>query len=97
MPLILWSLGANVNTHATGLVSPLWNAVREKNIPMVRFLVSHGARMNSPKSYYGLTPFHNAVKQGDLEMIRYMINEGGEFTVKDNEEWHEKSNGSRNF
>merc|ERR1719308_232254 len=44
----LWSLGANVKTHATGLVSPLWNAVSENNLPMVRFLATHhGARMNS--------------------------------------------------
>ena len=82
----LYSVCSSINIygHDMVLVSPCWHAVSEQNVPMVGLLVGHGARMNSPRAFYGFAPFNIAVNLGNLEIICYMISEGADVTVKGN-------------
>ena len=81
------SKGASIHTHAIARTTPLWTAVSEQNLPMVRYLVENGAKLDSPKCSYGFSPFHLAVKSGNAEIVKFIIEKGADITVKGNEEW----------
>lgn len=55
---------------------PIWVAASLGHTNVVRFLIHHGADIDSRDSYYGLSPFWRAAQQDHPEVMRVLI-EGG--------------------
>lgn len=55
---------------------PIWVAASLGYTDVVRFLIQHGADIDSRDSYYGLSPFWRAAQQNQPEVMRLLI-EGG--------------------
>lgn len=61
---------------------PIWVAASLGYTDVVRFLIQHGADIDSRDSYYGLSPFWRAAQQNHPEVMRVLI--GGGANVRPN-------------
>ena len=60
----------------------LFWAILEKNIPVVKSLLSKGADVNI-RHKYGWTPLHTAVASGSVELVRLLLNSGADINAQD--------------
>jgi ankyrin repeat protein len=74
----LITLGADVNEEASQMsIAPVTEAIRQDNLPMVKFLINHGA--TSKRGMY------NAVSNNNIPMVEYLLTQNftpGRSTVK---------------
>jgi ankyrin repeat protein len=78
---ILVASGANVNAKTCYDVTPLWMAAQCAQVPIARYLIEHGARMNDHSM--GTNPLHPAVQHGHAKMVEFLIDEGMSANIKD--------------
>jgi len=78
------SKGADVNaknTHSNS--TPLHEAVRSRNIEIVKFLVTNGADVNA-KGAAGFTPLHIAAADGNIEVVEFLISNRANIIITNN-------------
>jgi ankyrin repeat protein len=74
---MLYSVGANIlQASSTDFPSPLHAAIQEVQLPVIKWLIQHGADCNSRYSD-GKTPLFHAVTEGSLDVVRALVEEGG--------------------
>jgi len=77
--------GADINEKCSfsgGEQTPIFFALRPANLPMVKYLVEHGANLKIT-SGLDTTPLHAAVEnRADIETIKYMIDKGSDVNSK---------------
>jgi hypothetical protein len=56
--------------------SPLHAAIQEDELPVIRWLIKHGADCNT-RYIDGQTPLFHAVTEGSLDVVRALMEEGG--------------------
>jgi ankyrin repeat protein len=77
--------GACVNAECDNRddFSPLSGAVHGKHVEIIRFLISHGANMNT-KDRFGTPLLHRAVATGFCDSVKLLVSEfGADVNVKD--------------
>lgn len=87
---------AELSQVAIGLTmsKPIWVAASLGYVDVVRFLIQHGADIDSRDSFDGLSPFWRAAQQNQPEVMRALIEAGAD--VRPNRlvgwgDWHEVS------
>jgi ankyrin repeat protein len=81
-------LGADVNEHDSCGVTPLYLAVGNGQVEMVRFLLEHGARVNiipAPDVGIGrpsMTPLMVAAQRGHAEIAKLLIEHGADISAE---------------
>jgi len=73
----LSSMGVNIQqASSTDFPSPLHAAIQGEQLPVVKWLIQHGADCNTRCSR-GQTPLFQAVIKGSLDAVRALVEEGG--------------------
>jgi ankyrin repeat protein len=73
----LRSIGVNIHqARSRKYPSPLHAAIHGEELPVVRWLIKHGADCNIRYSN-GQTPLFHAVTRGSLDVVRALVEEGG--------------------
>ena len=62
--------------------TPLYYAVDANNTEFAKFLIDHGANVNT-KDYFGFTPLHEAVVRGSYNVAKLLIEKGANVNAKD--------------
>jgi hypothetical protein len=74
---ILYSVGVNIHqASSTDFPSPLYAAIQGLKLPVVKWLIQHGADCNTRTSDVK-TPLFHAVTKGSLDVVRALVEEGG--------------------
>ncbi|CAF0720907.1 unnamed protein product [Brachionus calyciflorus] len=63
-----------VNCQMINGVTPIYLAIQENNIPIVKYLIKSGANINI-RAEDGMNSIHVACQTGDLDMVRMLIEE----------------------
>jgi hypothetical protein len=84
---ILCSIGVNIHQASSrDFPSPLHAAIQGVKLPVVKWLIQHGADCNTRYSD-GKTPLFHAVTKGSLDVVRALVEEGGALLdVRDDED-----------
>jgi ankyrin repeat protein len=73
----LCSIGVNIHqASSTDFPTPLHAAIQGEQLPVVRWLIQHGADCNTRYSD-GQTPLFHAVTESSLDVVRALVEEGG--------------------
>lgn len=64
--------------------TPLMQAVRDDNVPMVRLLMEYKAQVNLTNSR-GMTALMYASRNGNLELVRMLVNAGADVRIRSRE------------
>src|SRR5262249_18128957 len=70
--------GADVNVKGRGGFSALLAACRNGHLPVVEYLVDHGAHVNQRDNMRDKTPLTAAAFQGHHEIVKYLLEHGAE-------------------
>ena len=62
--------------------TPLYYAVDANSTEFAKFLINHGAKVNT-KDYFGFTPLHEAVVRGSYNVAKLLIEKGADVNAKD--------------
>jgi len=62
-------------------------AVRKKDIPLIKYLIDHGANVNPKPNAYEDTPLSYAIRYEQIDIVNYLIEHGAKIVQK------EKNNG----
>lgn len=75
--------GANPDQGSSEGVTPLFEAIEQGNVPVVRMLVEAGANVNKESRCRGrnVAPLHKAAIHGDLRLVRYLLEKGADATA----------------
>ena len=73
--------GTNLNIFADSM-PPLYHAVNNGNLEIVKLLVENGADVNV-KNVVGQTPLHEAARCGYFEIVKYLIDKGADINAYD--------------
>jgi len=74
--------GAEVNPKGRTTITPLHNAARQGNLPMVKNLVSGSAQLNRTNED-GFTPLHFAINKKNLEIVEFLVDHGAFLNVQE--------------
>lgn len=80
----VWLLesGVTVDIESREGMSPLFCAIRRRNIEMVKVLLDKGANVNAKVvNMDGITPLHSAVMVKSLEIVQILLENGADLTV----------------
>jgi len=77
--------GADVNDTA-GTPSPLYHAVRRGHLEAAKFLIEHGADVNTGEKGLGVSPLMAAVAKNRIELIDLLLANGADPNTKLNDE-----------
>lgn len=61
-----------VNSQMMNGVTPIYFAIQESNIPIVKYLIKYGANINL-RAEDGMNSIHVACQNGDLDMVRMLV------------------------
>jgi ankyrin repeat protein len=85
--MALWLLenGVTVNIESREGMSPLFCAIRRRNIELVKVLIEKGANVNAQiVNMDGLTPLHSAVMVKSLKILQILLENGADVTASCN-------------
>ena len=73
--------GANINKYEYLYEPPLHEAIRAKNLEMIKFLLKHGANpnQNSPQN----SALHLAVRRGYIDIVQLLLEHGSDLNFQD--------------
>ena len=74
---ILAESGADLNIQPHGGRSPLHQAAALGNVPILTFLLSHGARLDMTEAY-GITPIFLAAQFGRYQCLKVLLEKAEE-------------------
>jgi ankyrin repeat protein len=74
---LLYSVDVNIHqASSTDFPSPLHAAIQGVQLPVVKWLIQHGANCNTRYSD-GKTPLFHAVTKCSIDVVRALVEEGG--------------------
>jgi ankyrin repeat protein len=70
--------------NTAGFVTPVYIAAGRGLLPIVTYLVQHGASLHTPTIGFreGATPLHYAAAEGHLSVVQYLLNQGADIHAK---------------
>jgi ankyrin repeat protein len=80
----LWLLenGVSVNTESRSGITPLFCAIRRRNIQLVKILKEKGSNVNAYSvNMDGITPLHAAVLMKSTEIVKFLLENGADMTT----------------
>ncbi len=74
--------GANPNQATENGVTPLFEAIAQNNLPLVKMLVDGGADVNKPSRCRGrdVAPLHKAAIHNQVALVKYLLDMGADPT-----------------
>ena len=81
---ILLAAGADPNSSSASGETPLQAAACIGSHDVVKFLLDHGARVDTREDQAGLTALHRAAESGDKETIKLLLAKGADVNAKGN-------------
>eukprot|EP01135_Chromosphaera_perkinsii_P000439 Nk52_evm9s89 gene=Nk52_evmTU9s89 len=78
----LVKFGADVNTETSAGETPIFGAVRNENVEMVRFLINSGASVNVVNKFNS-SPAHEAASLSNSDIVKLLRNAKGNMNAKD--------------
>jgi ankyrin repeat protein len=82
---LLLKEGANINYASEYGHTPLSRAIILNNLPLVEFLIEHGADVNQRNR--GDTPLSHAVDENDIKLIKLLLDRGANPSLADHNGW----------
>ncbi|NXN97510.1 ASB3 protein, partial [Rhinopomastus cyanomelas] len=80
---ILLEAGADPNEFNTEATTPLFLAVENEHIDVVKFLLQHGANVDGSHSISGWNSLHQASFQGSVDIMEVLLENGADMECKD--------------
>ena len=79
---ILIDNGSKVDGIDASNKSPLYYAVEENNLEIVKLLVEKGAKVEGGLDCYGRNPLYRSIENGNLEMAKFLIENGANLNLQ---------------
>ncbi len=72
----------NINALDLANYTPLFNAVEQEHIPIVQYLLEHGADIHA-QAVTGNTPLHRAIIRDNPQLVRLLLEYGADPWIED--------------